>query len=65
MSRHFGLPDREKACREDMMKQMISNPREPSKLGTVGFTALVWFCVGVLISGWVVFAAWLILAAVR
>jgi hypothetical protein len=64
MSRHFGLPDREKAeriCREDMMKQMISNPREPA----VGFAALVWFCVGVLISGWIVVAAWLILAAVR
>jgi hypothetical protein len=68
MTRHFGLPDKgkvERVCREGTMKQMISNPREPGKLEAVGFAALVWFCVGVLISGWIVFAAWLILAAVR
>jgi hypothetical protein len=55
----------ERICREDTMKQMISNPREPSKLEAAGFAALVWFCVGVLISGWIVLASWLILAAVR
>jgi hypothetical protein len=65
MSRHFGLPDRENACREDTMKQMMGNPREPSRLEAAGFAALVWFCVGVLISGWIVLAAWVILAAVR
>jgi hypothetical protein len=64
MTRHFGLPDKgkvERVCREGTMKQMISNTREPSKLEAVGFAAVVWFCVGVLISG----CAWLILAAVR